>query len=151
MVIKQFLTTIKYIFKRSPTIKYPYELRIIPERTRGRHWLVSDKCTGCSLCAMVCPAKAITMVSAPENMPLHKANAKRRIPHIDYSRCILCGMCVDVCNFDALFMSPDIFILGKNMDEIKINPEEYSIVSEKFNSTREEVLSTIRKKFRYLR
>ena len=86
MVLNVLATALKYLFRKSATIKYPDEVRVLPERTRGRHILVSDKCTGCSMCAMVCPAKAIVMKEAPEGMPLPKTNVKKRIPYIDYSR-----------------------------------------------------------------
>jgi NADH-quinone oxidoreductase subunit F len=48
-----------------------------------------DACTGCTLCARGCPAKAIS------------GEVKR--PHIvDEARCVKCGKCFTVCNFKAI-------------------------------------------------
>lgn len=48
-----------------------------------------EKCTGCGLCADVCPYDAIEIV---EDVAVIKAN------------CNLCGACLEVCEFDALEM-----------------------------------------------
>jgi len=48
-----------------------------------------DKCTGCTLCARKCPQGAISGVA--------------KEPHeIDAANCIKCGVCVDVCKFEAV-------------------------------------------------
>lgn len=46
-------------------------------------------CTGCTLCALQCPQKAIT--------------GKKKQPHkINPEKCIKCGLCYDVCKFNAI-------------------------------------------------
>lgn len=50
---------------------------------------IVDACTGCTLCAKNCPTKAI----AGERKALHR---------IDQAKCIQCGVCADVCKFDAV-------------------------------------------------
>ncbi|HDI83391.1 MAG TPA: 4Fe-4S dicluster domain-containing protein, partial [candidate division WOR-3 bacterium] len=45
-------------------------------------------CTGCMACVLNCPTRAISMVYG--NIL------------INYSRCIECYTCIEVCNFDAL-------------------------------------------------
>lgn len=53
------------------------------------HSILTENCTGCTLCARNCPADAIT--------------GEVRQPHvIDQDKCIQCGICRDVCNFDAV-------------------------------------------------
>ena len=48
-----------------------------------------DKCTGCTVCAIKCPAKAIT--------------GNRKETHIiNQDECIKCGICFTVCKFDAV-------------------------------------------------
>ena len=54
-----------------------------------RYVIVPERCTGCTACAIFCPAKAIT--------------GKRLKPHeIDQERCIKCGTCYEVCRFNAI-------------------------------------------------
>ncbi len=49
----------------------------------------AEKCTGCHLCAMQCPQQCIS-------------GEKKQKHIIDQSRCIKCGVCYDVCKFDAV-------------------------------------------------
>ncbi len=49
-----------------------------------------DKCRGCTMCAKVCPAGAIS--------------GKLKEPHvIDKDKCVKCGACMDTCKFGAIF------------------------------------------------
>jgi NADH-quinone oxidoreductase subunit F len=51
--------------------------------------VVAESCTGCMLCAKVCPTKA--------------ARGERRKVHtIDQDTCIQCGLCHEACRFDAI-------------------------------------------------
>jgi NADH:ubiquinone oxidoreductase subunit F (NADH-binding)/(2Fe-2S) ferredoxin/Pyruvate/2-oxoacid:ferredoxin oxidoreductase delta subunit len=51
--------------------------------------IVADLCTGCTVCARNCASKAIS--------------GERNQPHvIDQELCVQCGLCKEVCNFDAI-------------------------------------------------
>ena len=54
-----------------------------------RYEILPDFCTGCTVCARNCPTGAIT--------------GERRQTHvIDTDTCIRCGICMQVCNFNAI-------------------------------------------------
>ncbi|MBR4085150.1 MAG: Coenzyme F420 hydrogenase/dehydrogenase, beta subunit C-terminal domain [Lachnospiraceae bacterium] len=48
----------------------------------------NEYCSGCGVCANVCPTKAIRMVQGKYGFP---------IPQIDEEKCVHCGMCDKVC------------------------------------------------------
>ena len=65
-------------------------------------------CTSCMVCVRQCPTQCMTSVM--KDNPLHEEgkSSRRKIVdtfEINLNRCILCGICVEVCNFDAIVMS----------------------------------------------
>jgi len=56
-----------------------------------------DACIGCSVCSMMCPTKAITMVPLPERIQLKENYFKEKTPEIDLKKCIYCFQCHDNC------------------------------------------------------
>jgi NADH-quinone oxidoreductase subunit I len=58
-----------------------------------------ENCTACGLCALSCPAEAITMTAA-ERKPDETLVQKKKyasIYEINMLRCIFCGLCEDAC------------------------------------------------------
>ena len=115
-----FLEGLKVTFKtagRKPvTAEYPEpEKRLeVQDRYMGFPALTWDGdvsepyCTGCMVCIRNCPTQC--MSAQMKDNPLHAEGKSRRRKIIDefeinLGRCILCGICVDVCNFDAIEMS----------------------------------------------
>ena len=150
MIIRPLLTALKNFFRNPVTIKYPEETRIITERERGLHWLVTDKCTGCSMCFQVCPSKAITMIKAESGTKLSKINRRGILPVIDYNKCIFCGLCVDVCAFNALHMSPRLIVVADSPEGFKPNIDKLFVTSEDFERVKREEYEKIKKNMRDL-
>ncbi|HNL83369.1 MAG TPA: NADH-quinone oxidoreductase subunit I, partial [Chitinophagaceae bacterium] len=72
-IFKGMFITFKHMFKKQPTIHYPEQKRTFSPVFRGLHVLNRDeegreRCTACGLCAVACPAEAITMEAA-ERLP----------------------------------------------------------------------------------
>ena len=68
-IFKGMVITFSHIFKKKPTINYPEKTRPFSPVFRGLHILNRDEegrenCTACGLCAVACPAEAITMEAA---------------------------------------------------------------------------------------
>jgi len=61
---------LKSIFSKPATIQYPKEKTVIEPDARGRHYADLQKCIGCSLCMIDCPANAIKMEKIPEEYNL---------------------------------------------------------------------------------
>ena len=56
-----------------------------------------DNCTGCGKCALVCPLKAMTMVSSND---LH--GPKQKVAKLDERVCLGCGVCLRACPRQAI-------------------------------------------------
>jgi NADH-quinone oxidoreductase subunit I len=108
-----FATTFKYFFKKKPTIEYPTVKKQHAPRFHGLHELrryadAKERCIGCELCAIACPANAITVIGA-ENSPEHRVSPGERYAaryEIDELRCIFCGLCEEACPTDAIVLTP---------------------------------------------
>jgi NADH-quinone oxidoreductase subunit I len=83
-----------------------------PPRTRGVIALVEESCTVCMLCVRECPDWCIEIDSHTETLPPDDTHRRPRTNAvldrfaIDFALCMYCGICVEVCPFDALHWSP---------------------------------------------
>jgi len=67
-----------------------------------------ENCTACGLCALTCPAEAITMKAAerkPEEKHLYREEKYAEIYEINMLRCIFCGLCEEACPKDAIYLT----------------------------------------------
>lgn len=112
-IFKGMMITFSHIFKRKPTISYPEQTRTFSPVFRGLQVLNRDedgreRCTACGLCAVACPAEAITMEAAerlPNEEHLYKEEKYAAKFEINMLRCIFCGLCEEACPKDAIYLS----------------------------------------------
>jgi NADH-quinone oxidoreductase subunit I len=112
-IAKGMSITFGHMFKKKPTVNYPEKTRPFSAVFRGLHVLNRDeqgreRCTACGLCAVACPAEAITMEGA-ERLP-GEENKYREEKYaakyeINMLRCIFCGLCEEACPKDAIYLS----------------------------------------------
>lgn len=124
--------TLKHFFKKKATVSYPEQKRPFSQVYRGMHVLKRDeagaeRCTACGLCAVACPAEAITMVAAERKKgeeKLYREEKYAAVYEINMLRCIFCGDCEDACPKEAIFLTDRItpssftrenLVFGKDM------------------------------------
>ena len=104
--------TLKTMVRPSVTRQYPDVKPDLPPRSRGVIALFEENCTVCMLCARECPDWCIYIDSHKETIPATTEGGRERQRNvldrfaIDFSLCMYCGICIEVCPFDALHWSP---------------------------------------------
>ena len=111
-LIKGLGVTLKTMTRPAATRQYPHVKPNLPARTRGVIALIEENCTVCMLCSRECPDWCIYIDSHKEQVaPKEGGRARTRNIldrfAIDFALCMYCGICVEVCPFDALFWSPE--------------------------------------------
>lgn len=112
-LLKGLAVTIKHLGQRPVTQMYPHERPDLAPRTRGVIALMDENCTVCMLCSRECPDWCIYIDSHKESVPSATEGGRSRTRNvldrfaIDFSLCMYCGICVEVCPFDALWWSPE--------------------------------------------
>lgn len=99
--------------KGAVTVQYPHVKEDPTPRARGVIALHEENCTACMLCARECPDWCIYIEAHKYLAPPRREGGKPRQRNeldrfdIDFSLCMYCGICVEVCPFEALFWSPE--------------------------------------------
>ncbi len=112
-LVKGLGVTFRTMLSEPVTVQYPKEKEEPTTRARGVIALKEENCTVCMLCARECPDWCIYIEGHKEKRPPRREGGKPRTVNvldrfdIDYALCMYCGICVEVCPFDALFWSPE--------------------------------------------
>jgi NAD(P)H-quinone oxidoreductase subunit I len=81
----------------------------IPPNFRGKIAYERDACTGCTLCARVCPSHAIDVLPETKRM------------RIWITQCIFCSQCIDACPKNGLSMSGEFLLADEDrFSELRI-------------------------------
>ena len=112
--LKGLMTTLAEFFRPVVTAQYPKEHLPVAPRFMGFPVLTWDEkvgepfCTGCMVCVRYCPTQCMSATMIDNPLFKEGKSKRRKIMEefeINFGRCIVCGICVDVCNFDAILMS----------------------------------------------
>jgi NADH-quinone oxidoreductase subunit I len=124
-IFSGMIITFKHIFMKKATVRYPEQTRPFAPVYRGQHVLKIDeagaeRCTACGLCAVACPAEAITMVAAERQKGeehLYREEKYASTYEINMLRCIFCGLCEEACPKEAIFLTDRIVPSSFERDE----------------------------------
>ena len=111
-LINGLAVTFRTMTKKTTTQQYPDIQPELPPRSRGVIALLEENCTVCMLCARECPDWCIYIDSHKEEVVVPGAARPRQRNvldrfDIDFSLCMYCGICIEVCPFDALYWTPE--------------------------------------------
>jgi NADH-quinone oxidoreductase subunit I len=128
-LLKGLGVTLKTMMSKPTTQQYPHVKPALPPRTRGVIALMEENCTVCMLCSRECPDWCIYIDSHKETVPPKdggRARTRNLLDRfaIDFSLCMYCGICVEVCPFDALFWSPEFEYSTLSLQELTHEKEQ---------------------------
>lgn len=147
-IIGGMMITMSHLFKKKVTISYPEVKKPFSAVWRGWHVLKRDEqgrenCTACGLCAVACPAEAITMTAAERKKGeenLYREEKYASVYEINMLRCIFCGLCEEACPKEAIFLTDRLvpsdmirenFIFGKDKLTEGVEPEKRIDISKR--------------------
>jgi len=112
--------TIGQFFKPAVTVRYPHQTLKIPLRYRGHIELVGNPASGkplcfvCKLCERACPSDCISVDGVKLEGDKRKSVTSYKL---DFTRCSLCGSCVEACREGAIRFSRDYNPAGLAKEE----------------------------------
>ena len=132
-LVTGLLITAKEFFKPVVTEQYPYEVPVMTPLFRGHIELIGNEETGqpncvvCGMCQRACPSVCISL----DGKKAESGKGKVLTNYIlDFTKCSLCGSCVESCKFNALRFSKEYNLASfdKNdfsMDLLKRLEDQY--------------------------
>ena len=129
-VLAGLWVTLRRMFQKPVTLKYPEEKPAIPPHYRGVPTLVKDpagrvKCVSCQLCEFVCPPKAIRITPKQIDPAAPNANVEKEPQEFELNmlRCIYCGLCEEVCPEEAIFLKDTYSMSGYSREAMVLKKE----------------------------
>ena len=115
--------TFKEFFKPVVTVPYPYETLKVPERFRGHIELIAGEdgkpnCVVCMACERACPSGCISLEGEKKEGEKKKSLSRY---DLDFTKCSLCGSCVEACNFNALEFSKEYNLASTRKEDFHFN------------------------------
>jgi NADH-quinone oxidoreductase subunit I len=105
-ILSGLLVTMRNFLRPATTVQYPEQRVVQHPRFRGEEFVwYEERCTGCATCAKYCPLGIIRIVTEPGGKLMAEGQSFAISTFdIDIARCMFCGLCVEACPYDALFM-----------------------------------------------
>jgi formate hydrogenlyase subunit 6/NADH:ubiquinone oxidoreductase subunit I len=115
------MSVIKEMFRnllsQPVTILYPKVKVPVPLAFRGRVVISDEKCMGCSMCSLVCPSHAITMIPNQREVEFKgKKLTRKKRPEVKVFKCIRCGLCERHCPTDAIYLTDELSCSGTDRE-----------------------------------
>jgi NADH-quinone oxidoreductase subunit I len=123
-LVTGLMITAREFFKPVVTEQYPYEVPIMTPLFRGHIELIGNAETGapncvvCGMCQRACPSDCISLDGKKAEGGKGKVLTSYSL---DFTKCSLCGQCVESCNFDALRFSKDYNLAGFDKNDFIID------------------------------
>lgn len=101
------------------------------ERVHATIKLLPQACTSCMICVRECPCWCIDLHSQAVEVQEDGARRPRVVNQletftIDFGLCMYCGICIEVCPFDALVWSDDPSQAGRTTNALQLGISELS-------------------------
>lgn len=120
-VLKGLAIVLRRLAHQPITRQYPEEATPLQPRFRGYDFaLLEDRCTCNAACAKACPHGCIDIVT-------HRDDNGRFVFDkfdIDVGKCMVCGLCVEACPYDALFMGAGFELAAYNRWDVVVHKDD---------------------------
>lgn len=129
-ILKSFKETLRSSVQSPVTEMYPYEPARMTPRSRGAPGLLWNEqvgeivCTGCRACARECPDKCIFVSLETYSGDLTDRKTIVDEFYLDLALCSYCGICVDVCPYEAIEMTPEFAYSSSNVLSMVLDKHE---------------------------
>ena len=115
--------TFREFFKPTVTVPYPYQTLTVPARFRGHIELIAGEdgqpnCVVCMACERACPSGCISLDGEKKEGEKKKTLCRYEL---DFTKCSLCGSCVEACNFNAIEFSKEYNLASTRKEDFHFN------------------------------